>query len=322
MNLDFIAKPMGWIMRLFYNLVSSLNIEVLSAYAIAIILSTIAIKLLILPLTLKQTKSMKIMQDLSPRLKDIQEKYGKDPQTLQRKQMELYKEVKYNPLSGCLPMLIQLPLIFAFFWVIRDPGFAFSDMGSYFNLSQLASQINLNLADINASLKLADESTIKSLQGLFNYAQLNNIDYSSIKDAIMLSGDKFWIWTTDMNRAFFWIKDLSFASNSILPGTTIVNGLNIGVKLPFFGQALPILAVISAYTTYLTTKMMSGTQMSAMNEQAKTTNNMMTKMMPVIIFITAINFSSGLALYWVVTNIFQLVQQYVVLHSSKKVREE
>lgn len=324
--LDFLARPMGWLMRLFYNLISVIDMKYLSAYAIAIILATIGIKLVILPLTLKQTKSMKVMQELNPRLKELQSKYGKDPQTLQRKQMELYKEAKYNPFSGCLPMLIQLPLIFAFFWVIRDPGFAFGDMGQYFSLSELATKLGLNLNDVNATLKAANESVIKNSSQLIAYAQsLGNIDNSLItyvSKAIMISSDKFWIWTNDINRSFLWIKDLSFAANVILPGTNALNGLSMGINLPIFGSALPILAAISSYTTYLTQKMMTGSQAVAMNDQAQATNKMMGKVLPIIIFITAVNFSSGLALYWVISNVFQLVQQYVILHSSKKVREE
>ena len=82
MNLDFIAKPMGMLVELLYNMVSGLDSSYLSAYAIAIILSTIIFKLIMVPFTLKQSKSMKKMQELNPKIKELQEKYGKDPQTL------------------------------------------------------------------------------------------------------------------------------------------------------------------------------------------------------------------------------------------------
>lgn len=121
MNLDFLAIPIGMLVKLIYNMVSVLDSKYLSAYAISIIISTIVFKLIILPLTLKQTKSMKKMQELTPKIQELQEKYGKDPQTLQRKQLELYKEANYSPFSGCLPLLIQFPILIAFFYVIRSP---------------------------------------------------------------------------------------------------------------------------------------------------------------------------------------------------------
>jgi len=121
MNLDFIAKPMGMLVKLLFDMVSALDSEVLSAYAISIILSTIIFKVIMLPFTIKQTQNSKRMQELSPQIKDLQEKYGKDPQTMQRKQMELYKEAKYSPFSGCLPMLIQFPILISFFYVIQQP---------------------------------------------------------------------------------------------------------------------------------------------------------------------------------------------------------
>ncbi len=270
MNLDFIAKPMGMLVKLLYNMVSGLDSQYISAYAIAIILSTIIFKAIMLPFTLKQTKSMKIMQELNPKIQELQEKYGKDPQTLQRKQMELYKEANYSPFSGCLPMLIQFPILIAFFYVIQQPvKYVFAD------------------------------------QALFD----------------------------SINKSFLWIKDLGFAENHIFvledvaKGVSeslvnIVNGLSMGgTALPIIGVAVPILAAVSGLTTYLTTKMTSASQPS-MSQEQKATQNSMNIMMPIMIFYMGIRFPAGLGLYWVISNIFQLVQQYIVMNSSKNPKEE
>lgn len=270
MNLDFIAKPMGMLVKLLYDMVSGLDTKYLSAYAISIILSTIIFKSIMIPLTLKQTKSMKKMQELNPKIKELQEKYGKDPQTLQRKQMELYKEANYSPFAGCLPMLIQFPILISFFYVIQQPvKYVFSD------------------------------------QAFFD----------------------------SINKTFLWIKDLGFTENHIFAAADLakgvsegfinmVNGLSMGgMTLPFIGAAVPILAVVSALTTYFTTKMTSASQPS-MNEQQEATQKSMNMMMPVMIFVFGIQFPAGLGLYWVVSNAFQLVQQYVVMNSSKNPKEE
>jgi YidC/Oxa1 family membrane protein insertase len=85
------------------------------SYGLAIIFMTIAIKLAMFPLTQKQMKSMRAMQEIQPKTKYIQAKYKDDPQLSQKKIMELYKEHGVNPLGGCLPLLIQMPIFLAFY---------------------------------------------------------------------------------------------------------------------------------------------------------------------------------------------------------------
>ena len=92
-------------------------------YAIAIILLTIVIKLILYPLTHKQFTSMKKMQVLQPQFKALKEKFKKNPQKLQQEMISLYKEHGVNPLSGCLPMLVQLPFLFALFYTMTSDSF-------------------------------------------------------------------------------------------------------------------------------------------------------------------------------------------------------
>ena len=92
-------------------------------YAIGIILLTILIKVLLYPLTQKQFHSMKAMQKLQPKMKELREKHKKDPQKLQQEMLSLYKETGINPLGGCLPMLVQLPFLFALFYTMSSDKF-------------------------------------------------------------------------------------------------------------------------------------------------------------------------------------------------------
>lgn len=89
-------------------------------FGVSIIIVTILIKIALLPLTLKQDKSMKEMKKIQPELEKLKEKYANDKQMLNIKTMELYKEHKVNPLGGCLPLLLQLPILFALFGVLRS----------------------------------------------------------------------------------------------------------------------------------------------------------------------------------------------------------
>lgn len=88
-------------------------------YGIAIILFTVVIKLILFPLTATQVRSMKKMQEIQPKIKELQERYKKDPQKAQQKMMELYQQEKVNPFSGCLPLLVQMPILFALFNSLR-----------------------------------------------------------------------------------------------------------------------------------------------------------------------------------------------------------
>jgi len=107
---DIIAKPMLAAMKFLYGLVPN--------YGVAIILITILIKILFWPLSQKSYKSMKRMQDLQPMVMKLREKYADDKQRLNQETMQLYKTYKVNPMGGCLPMLLQIPVFIAFYSVL------------------------------------------------------------------------------------------------------------------------------------------------------------------------------------------------------------
>lgn len=100
------------VIQFLYGLTGSLGF---ANYGLAIILMTIIIKLVLFPLTQKQMKSMRAMQELQPKIKYLQDKYKDDPQAMQAKVMELYKQHGVNPFGGCFPLLIQMPIFIAFY---------------------------------------------------------------------------------------------------------------------------------------------------------------------------------------------------------------
>ncbi len=107
---DFIAKPLLYVLRFFEKFLHN--------YGLAIIVLTILVKILFWPLTHKSYKSMGEMKKLQPRLMKLKEKYKNDRQAMNREMMTLYRTYKINPMSGCLPMIIQLPVFFALFRVL------------------------------------------------------------------------------------------------------------------------------------------------------------------------------------------------------------
>ena len=105
-----------------YPLVRVLNFfnDLIPSFGVAIILLTILVRLIFWPLTHKSTVGMKKMQELQPKLKEIQAKFKDNPQRLQQETFALYREAKVNPMSSCLPMLIQIPVFIALFNVLRS----------------------------------------------------------------------------------------------------------------------------------------------------------------------------------------------------------
>lgn len=114
--MDFLAKPFGVLMDFIYTYLAFDN------YGLALILFTFITKLLLFPLTYNQQKSMEKQQELAPKIEELKKSYPNDPQKLQEEQQKLYSKYNVNPLSGCLPMLLQFPLIMALYQIIRQPA--------------------------------------------------------------------------------------------------------------------------------------------------------------------------------------------------------
>lgn len=231
----FLGNILGALLKLVYDLVSSIGTEParFSYYAMAIILTTIIFKLILLPISIHQMKSTKKMNEIQPKIKEVQEKYKNDPQTQQAKMVELYKEYKYNPASGCLILLVQFPIIIAFFSVFRDPAlYAFKEPGAY----------------------------------------------------------------EAMNKTFLWISNLD--------------------KVDPYLWGFPLLAAVTTYLQSLTMAQPST------DPQAQATQRTMNYFLPVMIFFMSKGLAAGLGLYWIIGNIFQIIQQVISNRSLVKVKEE
>lgn len=143
--------PLVQIFRLvfegFYNLTAAVGF---ANYGIAIILMTILVKALMYPLTAKQVRSMKAMQELQPALKKLQKDYKNNPQLLQQKMAELYKESGVNPLAGCLPLLIQMPILMGVYYCLY--GYTYSGDPTFLWLTSLSDTDPLYVLPILSAL--------------------------------------------------------------------------------------------------------------------------------------------------------------------------
>lgn len=111
--IGFVAQPLGMLLSLLYGFIDN--------YGITLIIFTIIVKLCLFPLYADQIKHSARMADVQPKMQALQKKYANDKEMLNIKMMELYKEEKFNPMRGCLPMLIQMPIIFGLFALLRNP---------------------------------------------------------------------------------------------------------------------------------------------------------------------------------------------------------
>lgn len=130
---DYFIGILQNILTFFYNMTATIG---LPNYGLAIILMTVVIKMALYPLTVKQVKSMKALQTLQPKMKELQEKYKSNPEKLQKEMAILYKENGANPLAGCLPLIVQMPILIGIFYAIRD--FQYINTPSFLWIKDLA----------------------------------------------------------------------------------------------------------------------------------------------------------------------------------------
>jgi YidC/Oxa1 family membrane protein insertase len=249
------------------------------SYGLAIILLTLAARVLLLPLSIKQTRSMREMQRIQPELKKLQAKYKGNRQKMTEAQMALYKEHGVNPLGGCAPLLLQMPVLFGLFHVLREPlkymGYkAVETAGSLSFEPQQVSGFMARLQDSHLARELFENPLpVHQFLGL-------RLDCSS---SLVLRGQ----------------------------GTEIIDracGTGLLSALPYL-----VLVVAMGASTYYQQRQMQATQNAAgMNPQAQQMQAFM-KYMPLMLVFFAFSFPSGLVVYWLTTNLWTIIQQRIVL---------
>ena len=149
--MGIVAKPIGYLLALIYKLVGN--------YGISLIILTVIVKLALYPLYAKQIKSTANMSEMSEKAKEIQNRYANDKEKMNEEMQKLYAETGFNPMSGCLPMLIQFPIIMGLFALLRnpmkympaDPALMFANHESFLWIKDLA-QPDLIILPIAAGL--------------------------------------------------------------------------------------------------------------------------------------------------------------------------
>jgi len=262
-----LLDAIGWLLARLYDFTGN--------FGFAIIILTIVFRIVLLPLGIKQIKSMQAMQALQPKIKEIQKKYKGNKQKIQEQTMKLYQEYGVNPLGGCLPLLLQFPILIAMYSVIRAPIPLPADPEN-----PVAVQYHNNHLPENSQLFI--DVTHHDPDGL-------HFLFMNLQCSAQTAGKTVPVLNTERKPS----------------GDTLDCGDSGADRVPYF----VMLAIMIATTFYSSRQTQKATPASAQNQQTQ----IITKIMPIMFGIFGFQFPAGLVLYWTVSNLFQIGQQSVML---------
>ena len=312
-------------------------------YGFAIIVLTILVRLAMWPLNVSQQRSMKMMQTLQPKLKAIQDRYKSNPQIMQQKLMEFYKEHKFNPMGGCFPLLIQLPIFILLYSALMSPQFiqiagdtsfgflsrldttlratAGKSYDGTFGVSQgdtfmvgKTAKVYLENEEIIDNVKVKDPNRAVEIQGEFTPGE--NVDLKMALDHLNLKFEqlaqikKAEIAVTDMANKE--IENVSFEKQ----GNILMASVPTEKTTRDFHWDVFILIALFAVTMFLSQKIMMATNKSKgpSDPTQEAIQKSMGTFMPIMIIGTfvIIPIPAGVLLYLVTSNIIQIAQTVIV----------
>jgi YidC/Oxa1 family membrane protein insertase len=329
---DSLLQGLGSILAFFYRLIPS--------YGVAIILLTILVRVVLLPLTIKQTRSMQAMQSVQPKVKELQRKYKGNRQKLNEEMMKLYKEHQVNPLGGCLPLLLQLPVFFALFSVLNTPVGAVALPGEGFSAESIPDDA-VCLVEPGPSPQITivcdrgDQRTFTA-QSVVNKdtGQAITSDVSFLRSCRPAPADP------DSGR-----EEDGFLCNSLpgaehVPRESDLFSAIVEDRATFLGMHLscsPTQAasednirvcagpgtaagVVPALPYFFMVALMIGTTFYQQKQMQKASagpaaqqQQLMMRIMPVFLGFISISIAAGVLVYWVTTNAWQIGQQHLML---------
>ena len=315
-----IGDILGWIMDLLFRFTSMFGIVNIG---LCIILFTLVTKLLMIPLTIKQQKSSKLMAVMQPELTAIQKKYkGKegDQKAMMMMQTEtkaVYEKYGTSMTGGCLPMLIQLPIIFALYRVIYNiPAYVHSVRGYYeMVIANLPAgfQTNQTFMDLASSSKMlsgadfTDLNKVIDLLYTFTGKQWEVLvgAFPQVGQAVTESGDSV-VSAIERMQTFFGLNIAYTPMQVIGNFFSHVDGTTVFALIA--ALAIPLLAGASQWYS---SKLMMATTQSPQGDENPGANMMksMNVMMPLMSVFFCFTFATGIGLYWVAQSVFTIIQQ-------------
>ncbi len=290
---EFFANMFGYLLQFVYNIIDN--------YGIAIILFTVIIKLLLLPLSIKQQRTMKKSTELQEKMKVIQFKYKNDPEKLNQEMMNLYKTENMSPFSGCLTAIVQLLLLLSIFYLVRSPltymeKIPKEDIDRYVKqlqeegktVSQVYPEIDLIREHELLKQKNPEDANVDKLNVQMNFLGL---DLSKIPQQNMSDYTVYIIPALYILSSFISIRMTTAMQNKKNKEKTAKKEVQIDGTT---GKEL--------------VPQEENNEMDAVMQ----TNKMMSWMMPIMSISIAFVAPLGLALYWLISNILMILERLIL----------
>lgn len=303
-----IATVLGYVMDILFRFTSSFGVF---NVGLCIILFTIVMKTLMIPLTIKQQKTTKLMSVMNPEIQAIQKKYkGKsDQESMQRQNVEIqavYEKYGTSMTGGCLPLLIQMPILLALYRVIYNIPAYVPSVRVYFD-----NVVTPLMGQADYAQKLQEITNIATACG----GKLDKFDFTNANRLV----DMLYKFSTsqwgELQTLFPAISDVIGQNAAVVERMNTFLGLNMAEApgwVPSFAWIIPILAAVSQW---FSTKLMSGNQPStsadAENPMAQSMKTMTTTM-PLFSAFICITMPAGLGIYWIATSVVTIIQQLIV----------
>ena len=303
-----IATVLGYVMDILFRFTSSFGVF---NVGLCIILFTIVMKTLMIPLTIKQQKTTKLMSVMNPEIQAIQKKYkGKsDQESMQRQNVEIqavYEKYGTSMTGGCLPLLIQMPILLALYRVIYNIPAYVPSVRVYFD-----NVVTPLMGQADYAQKLPEITNIATACG----GKLDKFDFTNANRLV----DMLYKFSTsqwgELQALFPAISDVIGQNAAVVERMNTFLGLNMAEApgwVPSFAWIIPVLAAVSQW---FSTKLMSGNQPStsadAENPMAQSMKTMTTTM-PLFSAFICITMPAGLGIYWIATSVVTIIQQLIV----------
>ena len=303
-----IATVLGYVMDILFRFTSSFGVF---NVGLCIILFTIVMKTLKIPLTIKQQKTTKLMSVMNPEIQAIQKKYkGKsDQESMQRQNVEIqavYEKYGTSMTGGCLPLLIQMPILLALYRVIYNIPAYVPSVRVYFD-----NVVTPLMGQADYAQKLQEITNIATACG----GKLDKFDFTNANRLV----DMLYKFSTsqwgELQSLFPAISDVIGQNAAVVERMNTFLCLNMAEApgwVPSFAWIIPVLAAVSQW---FSTKLMSGNQPStsadAENPMAQSMKTMTTTM-PLFSAFICITMPAGLGIYWIATSVVTIIQQLIV----------
>ena len=303
-----IATVLGYVMDILFRFTSSFGVF---NVGLCIILFTIVMKTLMIPLTIKQQKTTKLMSVMNPEIQAIQKKYkGKsDQESMQRQNVEIqavYEKYGTSMTGGCLPLLIQMPILLALYRVIYNIPAYVPSVRVYFD-----NVVTPLMGQADYAQKLQEITNIATACG----GKLDKFDFTNANRLV----DMLYKFSTsqwgELQALFPALSDVIGQNAAVVERMNTFLGLNMAEApgwVPSFAWIIPVLAAVSQW---FSTKLMSGNQPStsadAENPMAQSMKTMTTTM-PLFSAFICITMPAGLGIYWIATSVVTIIQQLIV----------